>query len=321
MIKVLVLSHTYILKPYRRKFEEIARRFNDVRLRIITPTQWLENFQNIIFEPALDSPCEVFACPICFSEYTSRFIYTNGIVTHFRDFRPDIIHLEEEAWSMCALQTLILKKLFCPKSRVIFRTSLSIWMKQRFFVLPTWIEKLFFKETDMAFPLSDSAGEILRRKGYYGPLKPFPNGVDIQLFGKIDASELKAQLGLKGKFIIGYVGRLLQMKGLDTLLRAVAQLKGLDYQLLMLGGGDYKATLVALAEGLGIAHKLCWVDAVPPEDVPRYINCMDVLVLPSLTTPGWVEFFGRVLVEAMACEVPVIGSDSGEIPNVVGDAG
>ena len=48
---------------------------------------------------------------------------------------------------------------------------------------------------------------------------------------------------------------------------------------------------------------------------------MDVLVLPSLTTPGWVEFFGRVLVEAMACEVPIIGSSSGEIPNVIGDAG
>jgi glycosyltransferase involved in cell wall biosynthesis len=63
------------------------------------------------------------------------------------------------------------------------------------------------------------------------------------------------------------------------------------------------------------------MDVVPPEDVPRYINCMDVLVLPSLTTPGWVEFFGRVLVEAMACQVPVIGSDSGEIPNVISDAG
>ena len=64
-----------------------------------------------------------------------------------------------------------------------------------------------------------------------------------------------------------------------------------------------------------------WIDAVPPEEVPAYINCMDTLVLPSRTTAGWVEFFGRVLIEGMACEVPVIGSDSGEIPHVIDDAG
>ena len=58
-----------------------------------------------------------------------------------------------------------------------------------------------------------------------------------------------------------------------------------------------------------------------PEVVLEYVNCMDTVVLPSRTTPDWVEFFGRVLIEGMACEVPVIASDSGEIPHVVGDAG
>jgi glycosyltransferase involved in cell wall biosynthesis len=51
------------------------------------------------------------------------------------------------------------------------------------------------------------------------------------------------------------------------------------------------------------------------------MNIFDVLVLPARTTPHWKEQFGHVLIEAMACETPIIGSDSGEIPNVIGDAG
>jgi glycosyltransferase involved in cell wall biosynthesis len=51
------------------------------------------------------------------------------------------------------------------------------------------------------------------------------------------------------------------------------------------------------------------------------MNSLDVLVLPSRSRSFWKEQFGRVLIEAMACGVPVIGSSSGEIPNVIGDAG
>src|SRR5690606_30800199 len=55
--------------------------------------------------------------------------------------------------------------------------------------------------------------------------------------------------------------------------------------------------------------------------MPAFYRSLDAVVLPSRTTPGWKEQFGRVLVEAMACRVPVVGSDSGEIPHVIGDAG
>jgi glycosyltransferase involved in cell wall biosynthesis len=56
-------------------------------------------------------------------------------------------------------------------------------------------------------------------------------------------------------------------------------------------------------------------------EVPQYLNAMDVLVAPSQTTPQWREQFGRMLIEAFACGVPVVGSDSGEIPHVIGEAG
>ncbi len=311
------------MKPYRRKFALIAER-PDVQLRVVTPARWYESFQDIIFEPEPDTPCEEFPCPIRFSGYGSRFYYRRGVKPHFRDFQPDIIHLEEEAWSLNALQTVRLKRKYCPNSRFIFRTSLSISTKQRFGALPVWIERSVFRETDRAFPLSENAGRILTERGYTGNQTPFPNGVDVRHFYKTDASELRNSLGLSDCFVIGYVGRLLQMKGIDTLLEAIAGLASRDtthYKLLILGQGEDKPDLKKNAETLGISENIVWIDAVPPEEVAAYINCMDTLVLPSRTTVGWVEFFGRVLIEGMACEVPVIGSDSGEIPHVIDDAG
>ncbi len=55
--------------------------------------------------------------------------------------------------------------------------------------------------------------------------------------------------------------------------------------------------------------------------MPSQYHQIDVLAVPSLTRPNWKEQFGRVLIEAMASGVPVIGSDSGAIPDVIDDAG
>ena len=318
-LRILILSHSYIMKPYRRKFALIGE-IADVEIRVVTPNRWYESFQEIVFEPDPKTCCDEFPHPVRFSGYSSRFYYRHGLKTHFEEFQPHIIHLEEEAWSLNALQTLTLKQKYCPHSRFIFRTSLSIPTKQRFGFLPVWIERRSFREAAAAFPLSRNAGKILRQRGYQGKLIPISNGVDLRLFRNMEMSNLKAQLGLNSGFVIGYIGRLLYMKGIDTLLHAAAALD-LDYKLLIVGQGEYKPDLVKLADSLGIVNRIVWVDGVPPENVPEYINCMDTLVLPSRTTPGWVEFFGRVLIEGMACEVPVIGSDSGEIPNVIGDAG
>ena len=318
-MRVLVLSHSYIMKPYRRKFALIAER-PDVEMRVITTDRWYESIQEILFQSDSGVRCNEFPCPIRFSGYGSRFYYRGNLRAHFQDFQPEIIHLEEEPWSINALQVIRLKRKYCPSSRFIFRTSLSIPAKQKFGLLPIWIERQVFRETNMAFPLSDNAGRILKQRGYHGEAVPFPNGVDLRLFHKMDVKRLSTSLGLFGYFVIGYLGRIVESKGLDTLVAAAARLE-IEYRLLIIGSGEYKADLVGIAEELRIADRIVWIDGMLPEKVPEYVNCMDTVVLPSRTTPDWVEFFGRVLIEGMACEVPVIASDSGEIPHVVGDAG
>ena len=87
------------------------------------------------------------------------------------------------------------------------------------------------------------------------------------------------------------------------------------------GEGVEKARLQRLAGELGIADRVRFLGRRPSTQMPDVYRSLDVLVLPSRRQRNWKEQFGRVLVEAMACGVPVVGSDCGEIPHVVGGAG
>jgi glycosyltransferase involved in cell wall biosynthesis len=87
------------------------------------------------------------------------------------------------------------------------------------------------------------------------------------------------------------------------------------------GSGPEQATLEAAARRRGWSRRLRIQGGVAHQDVPGLLRLMDVLVLPSVTTPLYREQFGRVLIEAMACGIPVIGSDSGAIPETIGEAG
>jgi glycosyltransferase involved in cell wall biosynthesis len=116
------------------------------------------------------------------------------------------------------------------------------------------------------------------------------------------------------------VGRLVPEKGIADLLAAVALLPE-TMRLLIVGSGSHADALHAHATQLGIAARITWHAPVPTHAMPGIMQQCDALVLPSRTTANWKEQFGRVLVEAMACGVPVVGSSSGEIPHVVGDGG
>jgi glycosyltransferase involved in cell wall biosynthesis len=116
------------------------------------------------------------------------------------------------------------------------------------------------------------------------------------------------------------VGRFSPEKGIDTLIEAMPLIPS-DSTLVLVGAGPERPRLEALAEGLGVSARLRWVSWVDSSKIAEYMNAFDVLVLPSRTRWNVKEQFGRVLIEAMSCETPVIGSDSGEIPKVIGDAG
>jgi glycosyltransferase involved in cell wall biosynthesis len=94
-----------------------------------------------------------------------------------------------------------------------------------------------------------------------------------------------------------------------------------DARLIFAGTGPMGPILAAEARRMGLGSRVEVRGRVPSTQVPDLMRSLSAVVLPSITTPSWKEQFGRVLIEAMATGVPVVGSDSGEIPNVIGDAG
>ena len=105
-----------------------------------------------------------------------------------------------------------------------------------------------------------------------------------------------------------------------VLLDAVKQLP-FSYKLLLVGSGSLKEKIDFYIKENNLLDKVDLIQGVTHNRVLSYLNRMDLLVLPSLTTSVWKEQFGHVLIEAMASGVPVIGSDSGAIPEVIADAG
>ncbi|MBC7261794.1 MAG: glycosyltransferase, partial [Chloroflexi bacterium] len=176
------------------------------------------------------------------------------------------------------------------------------------------------QRADGAIAGTGEAAQRLREAGFVGPMATIPQlGVDPEVFQPSRNEVLRQRLGLKS-FTIGYAGRIIPEKGLWVLLDALRILNG-DWQCLLVGEGPIREQWLKRSKDMGLEQRVIWVPTVPHAAVADYINAMDVLALPSLTTPRWKEQFGHVLIEAMACQVPVIGSASGAIPEVVGDAG
>jgi glycosyltransferase involved in cell wall biosynthesis len=175
------------------------------------------------------------------------------------------------------------------------------------------MERYVLAAADACIAGNQEAADIQRRRGFRKPIQVIPQfGVDPELFQPAGGA---AHDG----FTVGFSGRLVEQKGLRVLCDAFEQLPD-DCRLLLAGAGPLEAELRQRAAAGGWADRLT-ITAARSTDMPDLYRRMDCLVLPSLTTPAWKEQFGRAAVEAMACGVPVIGSDSGEIPHVLDDAG
>ena len=306
-MRVLIVSKACLVGAYQTKLEAIAQ-FEDIELAVVVPPVWEDPAGRITLERSHTEGYRLYVDPIRFNGQFHLHYYPT-LKKRLREFRPQILHMDEEPYNLATW--LGVRHARAVGAQTLFFSWQNICRQYPFpFNL---LEKQVLRDVSYAIMGNKAAVRVWRAKGYEGPYRIIPQfGVDPALFHP------PARSGSRQAFVIGAAGRrLVPEKGIDLLLEAVAQLPG-AWKLRIAGEGPERQRLEQLARRLEIGESVHFDGPIPSAQMPAYLRQLDVLVLPSRTLPNWKEQFGRVLVEAMACEVAVVGSDSGEIPNVIG---
>jgi glycosyltransferase involved in cell wall biosynthesis len=310
-MRVLMLSKALVTGVYQKKLEELAK-FPDIELLTVVPPYWLEGrVGSVNLSKRYVEGYELEVEPMRFNGRHHVHFYP-GLANQMRRFKPDIVHIDEEPYNLVTAHATMLAHRFGAKTVFFAFQNLNRRYPPPF----SLIERYSYAKASAAIAGNQDAAEVLERKGFRQDIVVIPQfGVDPDIYRPIPRPE-----GNRHVPTLGYIGRIVPEKGLETLIHAVSKMPSRPH-VFIVGSGSHRLTLQHLAERLGVRDRVQFRSAIPPEHVPAMLSEFDALVLPSLTQKNWAEQFGRVLIEAMACEVPVLGSDSGEIPNVVGEGG
>jgi glycosyltransferase involved in cell wall biosynthesis len=295
--RLLVVSHPSVVSVNQEVYRELQERGWDVT--IVLPSRWRSEYSRREMTPQVLDGMEgsLRRTPVALRGRPQRHFYLARCRALARSARPDVAFLEAEPFSLAATQWgRALEHLGVP-----FGVQCAENIDRRLPLPVRAMRTRVLRHAAFVATRSESAGRLARAWGARGEVALAPHAVP--LWQDVPTPRERP-------FTVGYAGRLVPSKGLLDLLAAVRRLHA-PVELLMIGDGEQRAEL----EDQPIpGSRVRILDDLSHEQMASGYAQLDVLALPSHTTPTWKEQFGRVIVEALWCGIPVVGSDSGEIP-------
>jgi glycosyltransferase involved in cell wall biosynthesis len=309
-LRVLRVAHASLTPALRARERALALNHPEIDLEVVTTSSWQEAGVEVAAQA--DDLFPVTPARALLSRHIQLFAYDpRPLRAALLRHRPHLIDLNHEPYSVAGAEVLWLCRRYAPPAKIVMQTAQNIYKN---YPPPfSWFERRAFREVDAAYVCSLTVRDTLRAKGFAKPVGLIPFGVDL--------AEFTPRAARAETPVIGFVGRMLPGKGLPVLAAALQRIAGEDWRAFIVGDGPERDAAAQQLAAAGLSARVTMTGALAYERMPEILRQMDVLVVPSQTTKRLREQFGRVIVEAMASRVCVVGSDSGAIPEVVGDAG
>jgi glycosyltransferase involved in cell wall biosynthesis len=316
--RLLTIAHSYCVVVNRRLAHEMARLGGDNwEVTAVAPKFFYGDLKPIVASPGNDELCRFEMVPAHLTNRVHIFFY--GLKLREILHRGwDLVHCWEEPYIVAGAQVAWWTPVETP---LVFWTGQTI---SKNYPMPFSAIERYCVERCAGWMTRGQKGlDALIPRGYAKkPYRAVSLGVDTDLFrpDRAAGSEIKTRLGWSdsGPPVVGFLGRFVEEKGIRSMTAALERLQS-PWRAMFVGGGPLDVYLRSWSGAF--RDRVRVVTGVSHDQVPAHLNAMDILCAPSQSTERWREVFGRMIVEAFACGVPVIASDCGEIPNVVGDSG
>ncbi|UIP59983.1 glycosyltransferase [Agromyces marinus] len=320
-MRVLRVSHSAVVDEWRGRERALTALGVDVEL--CSARRWHAGGTPVTLHAR---PDERVRGVRTLGRHPALFVYDPVPLWRALGERWDVIDVHEEPFALATAEILLLRALRGRSRRtpVVLYTAQNL--RKRYPIPFRWLERWALRAASGVSACNSEAARIAEYKGFVGRARVIPLGVDLDQFRPADAAGTPGGRGGApapyrdpDPITVGFIGRLVPEKGVLLLLDALAREPRL--RLRVVGTGPLSSELPARAASAGVADRVELFGAVEPADIPEVMRSFDVLAVPSLPTPSWTEQFGRVAVEAMACGIPVVSSDAGALPDIVGGAG